>query len=171
MNELAGHHVSTLADVIDRDVILGGWSLGGVVALEVARRLRQRGVQVPLVLLLDSRLPRSNVPVPIDSRLDSVDERLAERLTTSSERLLALWRDHEMEPYDGDVLLVKAASEDNSHMERWRALLPRLAVVRTSVEHHDMMRPPQVAKVAQIVGRALTERPPPIPKLMEARKC
>ena len=156
LNELAGHHVSTLADVIDRDVILGGWSLGGVVALEVARRLRQRGVQVPLVLLLDSRLPRSNVPVPIDSRLDSVDERLAaERLTTSSERLLALWRDHEMEPYDGDVLLVKAASEDNSHMERWRALLPRLAVVRTSVEHHDMMRPPQVAKVAQIVGRAL----------------
>jgi len=155
LNELAGHHVSALTDVIDRDVILGGWSLGGVVALEVARRLRQRGVQVPLVLLLDSRLPRSDAPVPIDSRLDSVDERLAERLTTSSERLLALWRDHEMEPYDGDVLLVKAASDDNTHMERWPALLPRLAVVRTSVEHHDMMRPPQVAKVAQIVGRAL----------------
>ena len=165
LNALACHHVSALADVIDRDVILGGWSLGGVVALEVARRLRQRGIQVPLVFLLDSRLPRSDAPVPIDSRLDSVDERLAERLTTASEGLLALWRDHEMETYDGDVLLVKAtASEDDSQMdqmdqvdqvERWPALLPRLAVVRTSVEHHDMMRPPQVAKVAQIVGRAL----------------
>ncbi len=40
-----------------RTSYLAGWSLGGVVALEIARALRERGILVPLVLLLDSRLP------------------------------------------------------------------------------------------------------------------
>ncbi|MFP5285448.1 MAG: alpha/beta fold hydrolase, partial [Thermoanaerobaculia bacterium] len=38
-------------------VLLGGWSFGGVVAFEMARQLRARGREVPLVLLLDSYAP------------------------------------------------------------------------------------------------------------------
>jgi len=36
---------------------IGGWSFGGVVALEVARRLAARGQQIELVAMLDSRVP------------------------------------------------------------------------------------------------------------------
>jgi thioesterase domain-containing protein len=37
---------------------IGGWSFGGVVALEVAERLVQSGRPVELLVLLDTRLPR-----------------------------------------------------------------------------------------------------------------
>ncbi|HVG11019.1 MAG TPA: amino acid adenylation domain-containing protein [Thermoanaerobaculia bacterium] len=38
-------------------VLLGGWSFGGVVAFEMARQLRSREREVPLVVLLDSYAP------------------------------------------------------------------------------------------------------------------
>jgi non-ribosomal peptide synthetase component F/thioesterase domain-containing protein/acyl carrier protein len=38
-------------------VLLGGWSFGGAVAFEMARQLRARGREVPLVVLLDSYAP------------------------------------------------------------------------------------------------------------------
>jgi thioesterase domain-containing protein len=36
---------------------LGGWSLGGVIAYEMARQLRERGEQVALVALIDAYVP------------------------------------------------------------------------------------------------------------------
>jgi thioesterase domain-containing protein len=38
--------------------LLGGWSMGGVIAYEMARQLRQRGEEVELVALIDSYVPR-----------------------------------------------------------------------------------------------------------------
>jgi len=37
--------------------MLGGWSMGGVVAFEMARQLRQRGEQVSLLALVEAHLP------------------------------------------------------------------------------------------------------------------
>jgi len=55
------------AEVIARDAAdgplwLGGWSMGGVLAYEVARELHDRGRPVSLVVLLDARLPRASGP-------------------------------------------------------------------------------------------------------------
>jgi len=38
---------------------LGGWSLGGIIAYELARQLRQAGEQIALLALIDSRAPIS----------------------------------------------------------------------------------------------------------------
>ena len=38
-------------------VRIGGWSFGGVIALEVARRLAAQGQEIELVVMLDSRIP------------------------------------------------------------------------------------------------------------------
>jgi amino acid adenylation domain-containing protein len=43
---------------------LGGWSLGGLVALELARRLRGQGEEVALVALLDSHVPAEGTEPP-----------------------------------------------------------------------------------------------------------
>ena len=37
--------------------LVGGWSFGGVIALEVAERLARKGFEVALVAMLDTRLP------------------------------------------------------------------------------------------------------------------
>ena len=38
----------------DGPYLLGGWSMGGVVAFEMARQLGERDVAVPLLVLLDA---------------------------------------------------------------------------------------------------------------------
>jgi thioesterase domain-containing protein len=43
---------------------LAGWSAGGVIAMEMAHRLRAAGEEVALVGLLDSRPPNAEQPVP-----------------------------------------------------------------------------------------------------------
>ncbi|WP_437819707.1 amino acid adenylation domain-containing protein [Sorangium sp. So ce1078] len=47
-------------------LLLAGWSLGGVLAFELARQLARAGREVPLVALIDSRPP--GVAPPLDER-------------------------------------------------------------------------------------------------------
>jgi thioesterase domain-containing protein len=123
--------------------VLAGWSLGGVVAIETARLLRKRRFRVPLILLLDSRLPSGEAPID-----DSLPE--------TSRELLRLWQVHRLDSYDGDALLIRAVLDgEGSQADLWRGLLPRLVVVPSRLTHQEMMRPPQVARVATIVERAL----------------
>lgn len=62
-NHFTTQHVAArLADAIldssvDGPIILGGWSLAGVVAYEIARQLRERGVDVAKVVLFDTSNP------------------------------------------------------------------------------------------------------------------
>jgi thioesterase domain-containing protein/acyl carrier protein len=56
--DVAAHLVKQIRCVWpDGPYILTGWSFGGVMAFEVARQLEAQGAKVPLVMLLDSRLP------------------------------------------------------------------------------------------------------------------
>jgi thioesterase domain-containing protein len=125
--------------------VLAGWSLGGVLALETARELRERGVDVPLVLLLDARLPMA--PALADEG----------NLPDLSRKLLRLWRNHVPASYDGDAILLRASTEpgEDSQTARWREIVPRLAVITKRVDHQQMMQAPQVANVAPVVARAL----------------
>ncbi len=41
-------------------VLLGGWSFGGVLALEIGRELEKEGIPVALVTMLDTRLPKAH---------------------------------------------------------------------------------------------------------------
>ncbi|HEY7817292.1 MAG TPA: AMP-binding protein, partial [Vicinamibacteria bacterium] len=144
--ELASSHAEHLANAIGRrDVALAGWSLGGVVALEIARALRGRGIPVPLLLLLDSRLS-SGLPFADDLRLPE-----------ASRKLLRLWDAHRPLPYDGDALLLRATAGEaaDPQVALWREVCPRLAVVECAASHHSMMRAPEVAKVAQMMSRAI----------------
>ncbi|MFY1672840.1 alpha/beta fold hydrolase [Plantactinospora sp. WMMB334] len=52
----------------DRPVHLLGWSMGGVLALEMAARLRSTGCPVPLVVLIDAWVPTGE-PTPPDPAL------------------------------------------------------------------------------------------------------
>jgi thioesterase domain-containing protein/acyl carrier protein len=86
--------------------VLGGWSAGGVIAFEMARRLRDAGEDVSLVVLLDTHAPkddwRDRAPDEVDLYLRYTHdlagvgpERLAElesalRAVADDERLAAL---------------------------------------------------------------------------------
>lgn len=65
--------------------MLGGWSMGGVVAFEMARQLSAEGQQVELLALIDSRIPGRNK----DGRRSDETSRLL-----SFGRLLGLTQEH-----------------------------------------------------------------------------
>jgi thioesterase domain-containing protein len=56
---MAARYLTALREVQPRGpYVLGGWSAGGVIALEMAARLRAEGETVPLLILFDAVLPR-----------------------------------------------------------------------------------------------------------------
>lgn len=58
IENLAAHYLEYLPEIQPRGPYrLGGWSMGGVIAFEMARRLVDRGEEVELVALIDSFAP------------------------------------------------------------------------------------------------------------------
>ncbi|WP_249039737.1 thioesterase domain-containing protein, partial [Archangium gephyra] len=58
VEEMAALYVETIRSVQPSGpYLLGGWSMGGVIAYEMASQLRQRGEEVELVALIDSYVP------------------------------------------------------------------------------------------------------------------
>jgi thioesterase domain-containing protein len=69
IEEMAATYVAALRQVQPQGpYLLGGWSLGGVVAFEMAQQIQRQGEQVSLVALLDSRVPSAR------RHLDEEDE-------------------------------------------------------------------------------------------------
>jgi thioesterase domain-containing protein len=61
VEEMASRYVDDLRAVQpEGPYLLGGWSMGGVIAYEMARRLQAQGQQVDLLAMLDSKAPRPN---------------------------------------------------------------------------------------------------------------
>ena len=61
ITEMAQHYASIVLEKNESNVFyLAGWSLGGVIAYEVAQQLIARGAEVKTVFLLDSLLPKGD---------------------------------------------------------------------------------------------------------------
>jgi amino acid adenylation domain-containing protein len=58
VEEMASHYIQAIQKTQPQGpYLLGGWSLGGVIALEMARQLQAQGQSIPKLLLLDTRAP------------------------------------------------------------------------------------------------------------------
>jgi amino acid adenylation domain-containing protein len=69
LEEMAAEYVQAIRSLQPHGpYVLGGWSLGGIVAFEVAQQLTEQGEAVESVFLLDSAIPESNID--LSKRLD-----------------------------------------------------------------------------------------------------
>jgi thioesterase domain-containing protein len=97
IEEMASHYLEALQTVQpEPPYLLGGWSLGGLIAFEMAQQLRQSGREVALVALIDT-------PAPTHTRLLAT----AKFLVTGVGPYI--W------PYVSDYLRLMSASEGNGH--------------------------------------------------------
>ena len=61
IEDMAADYIKGIRTVqADGPYLLGGWSMGGVVAFEMARQLHARGQRVGLLALLDARIPTAD---------------------------------------------------------------------------------------------------------------
>ncbi|KAG2033473.1 hypothetical protein BDR03DRAFT_1094387 [Suillus americanus] len=63
VEQIAESYAKVVLDAKSDRIIIGGWSFGGVVAFETAKRLAQNGVRVHGIVLIDSPCPGKHVPL------------------------------------------------------------------------------------------------------------
>ncbi|HEX5715571.1 MAG TPA: amino acid adenylation domain-containing protein [Thermoanaerobaculia bacterium] len=136
VEDLAAIHLSAVRSVQPAGPYrIGGWSMGGLVALEMARRLENEGERVGLVALLDTRVPAAAAPGPEDDLrlLAAFAQEIGVRsdlLQLSPEEVAGLAPDHRL-----SWILEKAWAERLLPPDMDLQLLERrLAVFRANVQ-------------------------------------
>jgi amino acid adenylation domain-containing protein/FkbH-like protein len=119
--------------------IIGGWSFGGVVALEIAVILKALGESVDRVILLDSYAPEVKLeefPLLVNS----------EDLLLESQHNSNLLQRHPPSSYDGMVHLIRASSSTLSN-NGWH-FLRNLSISEIALAHHEMFDLKHISKMA-----------------------
>jgi thioesterase domain-containing protein/aryl carrier-like protein len=149
-----------------------GWSLGGVVAHEMAVQLQAAGEQVASLIIIDGYPPLADArPEPPEARspeaelahlvdrlrqdYNGTSEVISDEDLTNAARVLrnnvGIIHSHECGRFEGDVLLVaaeKGRHEDSSAATEWEPHVSgEISECRMPCRHGEMMRPDLVAQI------------------------
>ncbi|MEV8019195.1 amino acid adenylation domain-containing protein [Streptomyces sp. NPDC086554] len=127
--------------------LLMGWSMGGLVALEMAQRLTRLGEQVAMLVLVDSYLA-DQLPADTGSGPGDAYTRAARRYRPA--------------PYAGPTALLQAQESDPGMRAAagaaWAELCPALSPPRVIAgDHYSMLDEPFVAALAAEMEKTLQE--------------
>ncbi len=146
---------------------LAGWSFGGVVALELAVLLAERGIAVGTVTMIDPAFPGSQGFGPDDDPVELLRRDLrgtGAAAAEPTEGLLRVFRAnldaHERyrpPAYAGVVEFVEGAENQRQGAAgRWAAAVgARFTARPVPADHYALMRPPHVGAVADLLDRAM----------------
>ncbi|MGW2651054.1 non-ribosomal peptide synthetase [Streptomyces sp. NPDC001393] len=152
--------------------LLAGWSMGGLVALETARRLAAEGDRVERLVLIDSYpwggAPDEDVLSPeelwnltgggLPASLPAGARAGLEHWTKTFRRHAQAAARHVPSPYDGPALVLFAAEQPAGlrarGAERWRALLPAAEIRTLPGDHFTLLRRPFVTALAAAIDEA-----------------
>ncbi|MFD1539458.1 thioesterase domain-containing protein [Nonomuraea guangzhouensis] len=163
MAGLADTYLAAVREVQpDGPLRVGGWSVGGAVALEMARR----DGDVALTLALDTAIP-DEPSRPGDDELrawfaadvaemgaEASQDELAERFPVfaANVRALLMFRPSRV---DGRVVLLCAEDSEPGRIDRWPAYADEIQVVRG--DHYTMLQPPHIEALAEAMRDRLGE--------------
>ncbi|MBB5780236.1 thioesterase domain-containing protein [Nonomuraea jabiensis] len=161
---LAATYLAAVREVQpDGPLHVGGWSVGGAVALEMAR---QDG-DVALTFVLDTAIPDGSPSRPGDDELSAWfaadvaamgaepgQAELAERFPVfaANVRALLAFRPSRV---DSRVVLLHAEGSEPGKLDRWRAYADDIQVVRG--DHYTMLQSPHVEALAETMRDRLSE--------------
>ncbi|MGC5257543.1 amino acid adenylation domain-containing protein [Gordonia sp. DT218] len=165
LRELAALHVTALrAAQADGPYRLVGWSVGGVIAQEIARQLVEAGENVALLVLLDPRTPAEMSAVPDDELRaahplrDAVKDRDPELLRRFDDRsaiLVQAARAYELRPVPAGRTLYVAAA-DNPDPHAWaRAVGGQVELVTVDSTHAGLGDPEVMTQIARLLEEEL----------------
>ncbi|KIO77842.1 hypothetical protein TH53_06805 [Pedobacter lusitanus] len=156
----------------DGPVILGGWSFGGLIALEIARLMSDHGRVPDGVLLIDSYnfskriafLGEQTTGKSIDSVPDKIDEKLKAELNREIKRNRLLALSAPEMTYKGKVTLLKAEDRpeeldlDLGMNNGWtNAHLPSLQVKYVPGNHHELFSKSYIPALAAALKTFIQE--------------
>ena len=171
VEELAGEYLALIrATQSVGPYFLGGFSIGGALAYEVAQRLKQAGEEIGLIVLLDSMLPGrgfKHLLAGVLRRLRMLRQQglkhllhvyrvyrhQTERRREPGRRRVRIYaqaiRDYNAVPCDLPVLFMQAGDDaSTAPAYGWRSLVPGLLIERVPGKHMDILKPPNVDVLA-----------------------
>ena len=179
VEELAELHAARLEAELGpalrtRRLHLVGHSLGGLVAVELGRRLAARGCAVAGLALLDAGLAPEDAEPPAREELRAqaatvlgrlgllpADPAAAARRVEVTALHLEAGVRYRPRPCDLPALLAVASGEDaalrREHARRWAEALPRLEVVAVDGDHFGMLARQHAAALARAITETLNE--------------
>ncbi|MFD1810849.1 amino acid adenylation domain-containing protein [Rhodococcus gannanensis] len=147
-----------------------GWSVGGVVAHEMAVQLQEAGHEVSVLILLDSysadmlpeRAPHTAVPyveLDVPGLTDSVVDDIRSRAMAAGEAIESAAVAHRPRRFSGDALVIRAGVDDHGTRPDWDRYIDG-AVAEHSVPHAhaDLTTPAALTAVGPIVAEYLAAR-------------
>jgi len=148
-------------------VLLGGWSLGGIIAFEMARRLAAAGRDTGPLLLIDTPLPGSGA-VDDAALMAEFDYELHRMIRgaeiTAEERAtrFEIFRAHVRaqvayrppSPVRNDLMVLSRRHNEDAH--RWQThTTGRLRLRRLPADHYELMEAPHAGAIARLVKTML----------------
>lgn len=128
---------------------LMGFSLGGVIAYELAQRLADAGETVSDLIILDSDAPGMALA---DRLRNLLSPRRDKPGAPDEERFLQPIRRYRAKRYAGRAVFVEATATDHGSCgDRWHRLIPDLVRLRLHSDHLSMMSDPKVAELANLL--------------------
>jgi polyketide synthase PksN len=128
---------------------LGGWSMGGVIACEMAQQLRAAGERVATLSLIDSYTPDA---AKAWEHANNISLAAGIKTETYDANIRAMDR-YVPRPYDGDARLFHAGTADSG----WAALIGKLTTVTLPGDHDSIMRQPAVQQLAEALSDYLDD--------------
>ncbi|WP_394851184.1 amino acid adenylation domain-containing protein [Pendulispora rubella] len=180
IESMAEEYVRAIRGVQPRGpYVLGGWSLGGVMAFEMARQLEASGERVALLVLLDSFAPSGESHLAREDadefelraefgttlgipwhELQASDMDQVERLYARFKQLIEA--QHRYTPRASSIPTVlfaaRATGEAVSVDRGWRRWLSdSLSVQAIEGDHTSLLKLPHVARLGQMLARCLSD--------------
>ena len=135
--------------------LLGGWSVGGVVAFEIARQLHSQGQEVAVLALIDPSTPGTAAAAPQRDDAPHLDQ-LARDLIKNNVRAV---RAYEPRCFEGRITLFRPRRRTVGVADLaagWDRLAAGGIEIHTVGGDHDtMMTEPQVQELARVLGICL----------------
>jgi amino acid adenylation domain-containing protein len=182
IEEMASHYLNEIRSVqAGGPYHLGGFSLGGLVAYEMASQLAARGEQVGLLVLFDTyagKLKSANHSLmkvlfhPSWSQIQQLPAAFGKKIR----RTFRMWRlpadlkkvmrsnaaaadQYQLQPYRGKATLLRAESWRVSHdaYAGWQQLVATLETIEIQGAHMDILREPHVARVAECLKSCIDQ--------------
>jgi amino acid adenylation domain-containing protein len=169
IEQMASLYVAAIREIRpEGPYLLGGWSMGGAIALEMAAQLRELGECVELVMLLDSAPPRFVASLDgHDEQHQKFERAETDQRTGSVVRAnLTAIRQHRPRPGIAPVL-IRAHATANAVADEtfgWRdAGCEPLANHVIPGDHESMLRAPHSMRLAEVMSEVLAcvQRPNP----------